>query len=86
MYSTEEILTNVAWLVNALDEEALAEVQDIPLLEMAKAVTVTPLPADFTPSSRAFRALMRPRYPTIRKKNDENTARHQQNRRRRCVA
>jgi hypothetical protein len=68
MHSTDEILDNVVWLVSALDEEALAEVQDIPFLEMAKVVTIAPLPASFAPSSRALREHMRPRYPTIRKK------------------
>jgi hypothetical protein len=36
VYSTEELLDNVVWLVNALDDAALAEVQDIPFLEMAR--------------------------------------------------
>jgi hypothetical protein len=64
--STEEILDNVVWLVNALDDEALAEVQDIPFLEMAKVITIAPLPAGFAPSSRALRERLGPRSPAIR--------------------
>jgi len=40
MRSTEEILGNVTWLLDALDDEALAEVQDLPFLEMAKEITI----------------------------------------------
>jgi hypothetical protein len=40
---TEEILENVAWLIDALDDTGLEEVQDIPFLEIAKAVSITPL-------------------------------------------
>ena len=40
MRSTEEILGNVIWLIDALDDEALAEVQDLPFLEMAKDITI----------------------------------------------
>jgi hypothetical protein len=40
MRSTEEILGNVTWLIEALDDEALAEVQDLPFLEMAKGITI----------------------------------------------
>jgi hypothetical protein len=73
MHNTKEILDNVVWLVNALDEEALAEVQDLPFLELAKGVTIAPLPAGFAPSSRALRKRLRPRYPTIRKKGETKT-------------
>jgi hypothetical protein len=38
--STEEILGNVIWLIDALGDEALAEVQDLPFLEMAKDITI----------------------------------------------
>lgn len=40
MRSTEEILGNVIWLIDALDDAALAEVQDLPFLEMAKDITI----------------------------------------------
>jgi hypothetical protein len=40
MRSTEEILGNVTWLIDALDDEALAEVQDLPFLEIAKDITI----------------------------------------------
>jgi hypothetical protein len=40
MHSTEEILGNVIWLIEALDDEALAEVQDLPFVEMAKEITI----------------------------------------------
>ena len=42
MHSAIEILKNVVWLINALDDQALGEVQDLPFLEMAKDVTITP--------------------------------------------
>jgi hypothetical protein len=42
MQKTEEILQNVIWLVDAFDDEALEEVQDIPFLEMAKVVSIAP--------------------------------------------
>jgi len=38
--STDEILGNVIWLIDALDDAALAEVQDLPFLEMAKDITI----------------------------------------------
>jgi hypothetical protein len=41
--STEEILENVALLVSFLDDTALVEVSDLPFLEMAKEVSITPL-------------------------------------------
>ena len=41
MCSTEEILSNVVWLVNALDEEGLSAVQDVPFIEMAKSVSIS---------------------------------------------
>jgi hypothetical protein len=40
MRSTEEILGNVIWLIDALDDDALAEVQDLPFVEMAKNITI----------------------------------------------
>ena len=40
MRRTEEMLDNVIWLIDALDDEALAEVQDLPFLEMAKDITI----------------------------------------------
>ena len=40
MRSTKEILGNVIWLIKALDDDALAEVQDLPFLEMAKDITI----------------------------------------------
>ncbi len=44
MQKTEEILQNVIWLIDACDDEALKEVQDIPFLEMAKVVSIAPRP------------------------------------------
>ncbi len=41
--STEEILENVALLIHFLDDAALVEVSDLPFLEMAKDVSITPL-------------------------------------------
>ena len=38
--STEEILGNVIWLIEALDDAALAAVQDLPFVEMAKDITI----------------------------------------------
>ena len=40
MRSTEEILGNVIWLIDALNEEALTAVQDLPFVEMAKDITI----------------------------------------------
>ena len=40
MRSTEEILGNVIWLIEALDDDALAEVYDLPFVEMAKEITI----------------------------------------------
>ena len=64
MSDAKEILDNVIWLVEALNEEALGEVGDIPLLEMAKSVVVAPLPVGFTSAAQSLekRALLR--YPT----------------------
>jgi hypothetical protein len=45
MQKTEEILQNVIWLIDAFDDEALEEVQDIPFLEMAKVVSIAPPPS-----------------------------------------
>lgn len=67
MLDTIEILENVIWLVNAFDDEALGEMQDIPLLEVAKSVTIAPLPAGFVSTSQALERRMPPRYPTNRK-------------------
>jgi len=67
MSNTEEILDNVIWLVEALADEALGEVDDIPLLEMAKSVAVAPLPVGFTSTAQALERRAAPRYPTGRK-------------------
>jgi len=67
MSDTEEILDNVIWLVEAFDEEALGEVGDIPLLEMAKSVAVAPLPVGFASAAQALEKRASPRYPTDRK-------------------
>ena len=43
----EEILENVVWFISQLDEETLKDVQNLPVLEMAKAaflLTQVPLP------------------------------------------
>lgn len=40
MTNTNEILSNVAWLVDALDDDGLHEVRDLPFLEMAKVVRI----------------------------------------------
>ena len=44
MLNTDEILGNVVWLIDALDDEVLNEVHDIPFLEMAKAVRIARQP------------------------------------------
>ena len=67
MSNTEEILTNVIWLVEAFDEKALGEVGDLPLLEMAKWVAVAPLPTGFAFAAQALERRTPPRYPTDRK-------------------
>jgi hypothetical protein len=40
MCRTDEILSNVVWLVEAIDEQRLPEIEDIPFLEMAKSVHI----------------------------------------------
>jgi len=67
MSETTEILDNVIWLVNTLDEEALGAIGEIPLLEMAKAVSAAPLPAGFVVTSQALEKRTLPRYPTNKK-------------------
>ena len=67
MLSTEEILNNVVWLVDALDEDALDDVQDIPLLEMAQAVTISPSQRGNSRPQPVRRKRVRPRYPTSMK-------------------
>jgi hypothetical protein len=64
MPETTEILDNVIWLVNTLDDEALGDIREIPLLEMAKAVSIAPLPAGFASIAQALEKRTRPRYPT----------------------
>jgi hypothetical protein len=44
MHRTDEILSNIVWLIDSFDEEALEAVQDIPFVEMAKTVKITPPP------------------------------------------
>jgi len=74
MHRAEEILTNVAWLINNFDDEALEAVQDIPFLEMAKAVTITPSPVTPAPSSRTRSEKRIPFwYSTIRKDGTRST-------------
>lgn len=38
--ATGDILSNVIWLVSQLDDEGLDDVRDLPLLELAKHVSV----------------------------------------------
>lgn len=64
MPTTNEILDNVVWLVNALDDEALNDVQDLPFLEMAQAITIS---RPLQKSSGAVQSPCKrvpPRYPT----------------------
>jgi len=64
MVSTDEILRNVVWLVDALDDDALCEVEDIPFLEIAKAVRISRQPArSVTPLHGRYQQ-MPVRYPT----------------------
>ena len=67
MPTTEEILNNLVWLVNALDEDALGDVQDIPFLEMAQVVTISPPRLSSSTTERSRRKHVRPRYPTSMK-------------------
>ena len=67
MPATEEILNNVVWLANALDEDALGDVQDIPFLEMAQAVTISPPRLRSSTIEWSRRKYVRPRYPTSMK-------------------
>jgi hypothetical protein len=43
MRSTEEMLGNGIGLIDALDDEALAAVQDLPFVDMAKEITIAPV-------------------------------------------
>ena len=68
MHGAEEILSNVVWLIDNFDDEALEAVRDIPFLEMAKAVTIAPSSVTSTPSSRTWDKRHIPFwYSTIRK-------------------
>jgi hypothetical protein len=68
MHGAEAILSNVVWLIDNFDDEALEAVQDIPFLEMAKAVTVTPSPLTSAFSRRTLPRRHTPLwYSTIRK-------------------
>lgn len=73
MPETTEILDNVIWLVNAFADEALSDIRDIPLLELAKAVTVSPLPVGFTSTSQILERRISPRYPTSQQAYREET-------------
>jgi hypothetical protein len=42
-HRTDEILENAALLIHFLDDAALVKVADLPFLEMAKDVSITPL-------------------------------------------
>jgi len=74
MHGAEEILSNVVWLIDSFDDEALEAVQDIPFLEIAKAVTITPSPVTSSPPSRVRYEKRIPfRYATIRKGGTRRT-------------
>jgi hypothetical protein len=64
MLNTDEILSNVVWLVDALDDDVLREVQDIPFLEMAKAVRIARQPRRSVTPVRGRYQRMPVRYPT----------------------
>lgn len=73
MPETTEILDNVIWLVNAFADEALGDIRDIPLLELAKAVTVSPLPVGFASTSQVLERRIPPRYPTSKSQMKKQT-------------
>jgi hypothetical protein len=83
MLTADEILGNVVWLVNAIEDEALEEVQDVFFLELAKVVTTSPLPRDRRPA-KAVQLRIRSPYPTTGKKalidSVRNNAIHRQRR------
>ena len=60
MHSTEEILGNVIWLIEALDDDALAEVQDLPFVEMAKDITIASVSSSAPRSAPARQGGPRP--------------------------
>jgi hypothetical protein len=64
MHTAEQILDNVIWLVNALGDDALRDVQDIPMLEIARAVTIAPVRQRGAGPAQPARTRVRPRYPT----------------------
>ena len=49
----EEILENVVWFISQLDEDILQAVQNLPMLEMAKAAFLF---TQVEPRSRAFKS------------------------------
>ena len=67
MRSTEEILGNVIWLIEALDDAALAAVQDLPFVEMAKDITIASV------SSALRSAPARQRDPTLCSRKEDPT-------------
>jgi hypothetical protein len=73
MPETTEILDNVIWLVNAFADEALGDIHDIPLLELAKAVTISPLPVSFASTSQTLERRVSPRYPTSKNRMKKQT-------------
>lgn len=64
MSTTSDILDNVVWLVNALDEDALNDVQDLPFLEMAQTVTITHSTLETSRTAQLPCTRFPPRYPT----------------------
>lgn len=64
MPTTNEILDNVVWLVNALDDEALNDVQDLPFLEMAQAITISRPLQKSSGAVQSPHKRIPPRYPT----------------------
>jgi len=66
--STEEILGNVIWLIEALDDDALAEVQDLPFVEMAKDITIRSVSSSAPRSAPA-----RQRDPTLCRRKEDPT-------------
>ena len=60
MRSTKEILGNVIWLIEDLDGDALAEVHDLPFVEMAKDITIASVSSNARRSAPARQGSPRP--------------------------
>jgi len=69
MPTTNEILDNVVWLVNALNEDALNDVQDLPFLEMAQAISISQSSPKSAEGAQSLRKQVPPHYPTSMRRN-----------------